>query len=88
MLFDVSRDRGRAKILKLQVARFAPMEKLGHGLGVGRACVFVADVRGEELDEAPRCPLAGAPNQSRKRIEAGAGEIAIGNWGNGKDQTS
>ena len=67
--------------------RLAPIEKLRHRLSVCRAGVFVADVGREEFHEAPGGLLAGALNQRRKRIEAGAGEFAIGNWDNGEGQT-
>jgi hypothetical protein len=37
-----------------------PIEKLRHGLSVGRARVFISDVGGKELDEPPGGLLAGA----------------------------
>lgn len=69
------------------MARLTPVEKPSDRVSVCGARVFVADVSREELYKAPRRLLAGARNQRRKRIEAGAGEFAIGNWDNGEGQT-
>ena len=55
--------------------RLAPGEELSDGLGVRGARVAVADIRGEELDEAPGGALAGARRSSPAGSQAGAREI-------------
>src|ERR1044071_8015619 len=52
---DVSRDDYRLKQSERQVAPFTPATELADGTGVNLACVRIADVRGEEFEETPRC---------------------------------
>jgi hypothetical protein len=52
---DVPGDVDRLDVLEGDSLGFAPAEELGHGLGVGGACVLVSDVGREELEE----PLGG-----------------------------
>jgi hypothetical protein len=50
----------------------APIEELPDGQGVGHPGVAVADVGGEELDEALARVGAGCRDSSRQRLDAGA----------------
>src|SRR5712691_5326507 len=57
-----------------QATLLAPIEELPDGQGVGHPGVAVADVGGEELDEALAGVGAGRRDRSRQRLEAGANE--------------
>ena len=58
-----------------------PLGKPAGGLGVGGARVFVPDVVGEKLDEPPGGALAGARDQCRQAVEAGASQLSTGRDG-------
>lgn len=53
----------------------APSEELSNRLSVSRSGVFVSNRRREEFEEPPRCAFAGARDDRRQRVEAGATEI-------------
>jgi len=57
-----------------QASLLAPIEELPDGEGVGHPGVAVADVGGEELDEALARVGAGCRDRGRQRIDAGANE--------------
>jgi len=52
VLLDVGGDDNGLYLIQGQAARFAPAQELTDGPGVGSPRVLVADVGGEELDEA------------------------------------
>ena len=62
---DVSGDDHGFDRLEVELPRLAPLSEPADGLGVREAGVLVADVGGEELDEAFRRPLAGVCEQPR-----------------------
>jgi hypothetical protein len=51
-LFDVQGNMHRIDLLKRKAPQLAPQTKLLNGAEVGHACVGIADVGGEEFDEA------------------------------------
>src|SRR5260370_1518019 len=57
-----------------QAALLAPIEELPDGQGIGHPGVAVADIGGEELDEALARVRAGCPDRSRQHLDAGANE--------------
>ena len=59
-----------------------PVEELGHGLGVGGARIFISDVGGEELDEAPSGLIAGRGNRCRQPVKTGTGRVGGRDWDN------
>jgi hypothetical protein len=61
--------------------RLTEAEEVTHGAAVGAASVRVADVDGEELDEAPGGAVAGASNQGGDLVKACLGELTIGGDG-------
>jgi hypothetical protein len=69
VLLNISRDQRRPEIGKLEVPRFTPNEKFRDGENVRGAGVFVADVGGEEFNEAPSGLLAGTRNSRRKPVK-------------------
>src|SRR5439155_18859035 len=75
--FDVSgEDHGPDFVQFCNPPRFAPFEKLSHGLGVSGASIFVPDVRNEKFNESPGCLLAGRDDRLRQFVEAGSIELA------------
>jgi hypothetical protein len=80
MLLYICSDQRRAKIVEAKSLGIAPIKELCDGVSVRGSGVLVADVGGEELNEAPSSFLAGTRNQRREPAEAGAGKLAAGNW--------
>ena len=65
-LLDIGRDMDRFHIDKIEDASlFAPIGKSHRGVEVRAAGVRVADVGGEELDEAGTCPFTGSGIERR-----------------------
>jgi hypothetical protein len=55
--------------LQLQASLLVPVEELPDGNSIGHPGVPIADVRGEELDEALAGPGAGRHDRDRQRLE-------------------
>jgi hypothetical protein len=70
-LFDVTRDRDRFDLVKLEVAFVRPVEELFHRARIRRARVAVTDVRGKKFDEAAAGAFAVSANDRGQRIESG-----------------
>ena len=74
VLLDIGGDDDGLDLVEFEdAAGFAPLKETGDGVRVGGAGVFVADVGGEELDEAPAGALASARNCRRQRIRSRLG---------------
>jgi hypothetical protein len=71
-LLDVGGHGRRLDRVQPQAALLAPIEELPDGQGIGHPGVAVADVGGEELDEALARVGAGRRDRGRQRLEAGA----------------
>ena len=71
-LLDVGGDAERLDLVQLELALVAPVEELFHRARVGHARVAVADVGGEELDEAAAGAFALGADNGRQRVQAGA----------------
>jgi hypothetical protein len=70
---------GRIVLLKsLDSMLVAPAEETVDRLTVRASRVRISDVRGEELNEAPRCSVAGRGDRHRHSFEPGAGKLAVG----------
>ena len=81
MLLDVRRDHRRLDPVEVgDAARRAPAEKLRDGLGIRGARVAVADIRGEEFDEAPGGAFAGARDRRGQVLKAGAVQVTGWDW--------
>lgn len=66
---DIGRDMMRADFAELgEILHLEPGEELAHGDAIGGARVRVADVRGEEIDEAQPGALAGVGDQCRSPV--------------------
>jgi hypothetical protein len=66
-LFDIRRDLHGLHLGQIrQILLFAPAQEFACGDAVGGAGFFVADVDGEEIQEAPARPLSGTRDQRRK----------------------
>lgn len=87
MLLYICSDQRGAKIVEAKPLLFAPIKELRDGVSVRSSGVFVADVGGEEFNEAPSRLLAGAHDQCRETVKAGACKLATRNWDNGEGQT-
>ena len=69
---------GRMSLEVADAMRLAPREEMPDGLRRRRAGVPVADVRGEELDEAPRSTLAGAGDRDWQSLQGRLGRAGGG----------
>jgi len=71
-LLDVGRHAERLDVFQLELALVTPVEELFHRARIRHARVAVADVGGEELDEAAVGAFALGADNGRQRVQAGA----------------
>src|SRR5207248_3146132 len=74
-VFDVRGDQKWVEVMQLALLVGAPDAKPKHCPAVRFASVLVADIRGEEFNEAPPCFLACVNEQGGDTVNADAREL-------------